>query len=165
MPPQTSPSPSAAAEQMLAMCTRTGPDGARLYSDAEVAAFVPFLLVAFAPAVDPGSLSSGARALVGGLAQRLGVDGKDPGATAGALRAHFTAEPPNAKLVQDFERFFREVLKDLGPGAAGAAFASFVGAATPKPLSTAGAARPEGTVPASPFARFQVHKQSVKKES
>ena len=156
---------SAAAEHMLALCMRAGPDGARLYSDAEVAAFVPFLLVAFAPAVDPAALSPAARALVGGLAQRLGLDGKDPAATAGALRAHFTSAPPNPKLVQDFERFFREVLKDLGPGAAGAAFASFVGAATPKPLSITGAARPAGTVPASPFARFQVRKQSVKKES
>ncbi|OGQ22641.1 MAG: hypothetical protein A2138_12670 [Deltaproteobacteria bacterium RBG_16_71_12] len=150
---------------MLALCLRADPDGARLYSDAEVAAFVPFLLFAFAPAIDTSALSPAARALVGSLAQRLHLDGKDAAATAAALRAHFAAEPPNVKLVQDFERFFREVLGELGPGAAASAFASFVGAAAPKPLSTAGAPRPAGTVPASPFARFQVQPTSTKKES
>lgn len=163
MTPQPhSPTP---AEQMLTLCLRTDPDGARLYSDTEIAAFVPFLLFAFAPAVDPSALSPAARALVGSLAQRLGLDGKDAAATAAALRKHFASEPPNPKLVQDFERFFREVVGQLGPGAAAAAFASFVGAATPKPLSTAGVPRPAGTVPASPFARFQVQHESTKKES
>lgn len=150
---------------MLALCLRTDDSGTRVYSDAEIAAFVPFLLFAFAPAIDASALSPAARAMVGGLAQRLGLDGKDAAATAAALRAHFAAQPPNQTLVADFERFFREVLKDLGPGAAAAAFASFVGATAPKPLSTAGAPRPAGTVPASPFARFQVQSKHHKKES
>ncbi|MCC7074374.1 MAG: hypothetical protein IT383_23915 [Deltaproteobacteria bacterium] len=163
MTPQTSP--TGAAQQMLALCMQTGPDGTRLYSDADIAAFVPFLLIAFAPAIDGSTLSPAARALVGGLAERLGLDGKDPSAAAAALRAHFAASPPNPNLVQDFERHFRELLKELGPGAAAAAFASFVGAASPKPLSTVGEARPAGTVPASPFARFQVRTPPTKKES
>lgn len=163
MTPQ--PSTTGAAQQMLALCLQTGPDGARLYSDADVAAFIPFLLIAFAPAIDATTLSPAARALVGGLAERLGLDGADAPKAAAALRTHFAHSPPNPKLVQDFERHFREVLKELGPGAAAAAFASFVGAAAPKPLSTVGEARPSGTVPASPFARFQVRTPPAKKES
>ncbi len=146
----------ATAEGMLAICHR--------FDEAEVQAFLPYLLVTFAPAIDANKAPAAAAA-VGVLAQRLGVAKAED--AAAAFRAHFEANPPNPKLVEEFERFFREQLKGTLPDGAAEGLAKVIGSDDPsgaRALSTVGGERPAGTVAASPFARFQVQTPTQSKK-
>jgi hypothetical protein len=139
------------AERMLAITKK--------YSAADVAAFMPYLVCTFA-STDEVSSSPAAAAIVGALAQKLGIT--DPAQAVDILREHFEEHPPNRALVADFERLFREALGEnaaLGTDT----LARVMGASTKDPartaLSTVGAERPAGTTRASPFARHQMHSQ------
>ena len=139
---------------MLQLCHQVGPDGARLYSDSDVEAFMPYLVLTFASGLSLHEDVPQASALVGELAHRIGIT--NPSHAAAAFRVHFEDNPPHPGLVQEFERFFREELKNQLPNVS-AQFANVVGSApTQGALSTVGGERPAGTVPASPFARFTI---------
>lgn len=142
------------AERMLAIT--------RKYSEADVAAFMPYLVCTFASTAEVAA-SPAAAAIVGALAQKLGIT--DPKDAADVLREHFEDQPPNQALVADFERLFREVLSDkLTAGGAVDQLARVVGGSASKgALSTVGGARPAGTTRASPFARHLM--QSTTKRS
>jgi hypothetical protein len=162
--PET-PADRAAADRMLAIALRTDESGARVYSDQDVAAFVPFLVCTFAPALDVKSAPGPVLAIVGRLAHELGVDGADAQKTAAAVHAHFEKHPPHAGLVEDFERFFREELKERGKDGAvvAGAFAAFAGDVQKGALSSGGP-RPKDTVPAGPLAAHSLRNDSKKEK-
>jgi len=125
---------------MIAICRR--------YPSADVAAFIPYLVVTFAPAL---AKDRTAAAVVGALVERLGVT--DPAKAGDAIRAHYEDNPPNQALVEEFERYFREHLKNASPDVVAGKLADVIGATTSKQPLQSGA-RPPGTIPANPFARF-----------
>jgi hypothetical protein len=137
-----------AVAEMRSICRR--------YSAADVDAFLPYLLVAFAPAFDAAAIPPAALDALGALVARLGV--KDAADAPAALQAHFKANPPNAKLVGEFERLFRA--RTRAAIAASSVLPPSTSDARTKVLSTVGAQRPVGTVAAGPFARFHAQTQT-----
>lgn len=99
--------------------------------------------------------------LLGRFMIELGV-GSDaaPEVITGAIDARLQAM--KSPLLDALLRFFREESAQGGDGAVGRAFAAFAGAAGANGVLDSGA-RPAGTVPAGPLARFVVGTSDPKK--
>lgn len=95
-----------AAQEMESLLLTTDAEGRRIYSAEVVRAFMPYLLLSFARALDPGTLPPPLLAAIG----ELGIERRADLDWAEAVRAHYAAHPPPPGLVEGFERYFRQLL-------------------------------------------------------
>lgn len=137
---------------MAPIFTRRRADGELYYSDADVRAFLPALLVSLG--FDPQRAPPQLTAMVGAFAQAAGVTPEDPREVVAAkLQAHLAAQPLNPELVFEVSRGLREERATYSPEELAREVAAALGLARPAVLA-APAPPPEGAVRAGPMARF-----------
>lgn len=137
---------------MAPIFTRRRADGEPYYSDADVRAFLPALLVSLG--FDPRQAPPQLTAMVGAFAQAAGVTAEDPREVVAAkLQAHLAAQPLNPELVFEVSRGLREEQATYSPEELAREVAVALGLARPAVLAPAGPP-PEGAVRAGPMARF-----------
>jgi hypothetical protein len=131
---------------------RENDDGSYMFTDEEVRHFLPWVLLNLD--VDLSTLDDGMVALFAEACSAAGVkDGMDVDDIMATFAAYYAAQPPRAELAAAFETVWKQVNAEAPPEAKNP-FARFSGAA-PLTAPVAGAARPAGTIPAGPMARFQ----------
>lgn len=99
-----------AAQEMESLLLATDAEGRRIYTDQVVRAFVPYLLLSFARAIDPSTLPGPVLSAIAELRAELGLNRETGLELAEAIAAHYTANPPPTGLVEGFERYFRQLL-------------------------------------------------------
>lgn len=95
---------------MESLLLATDAEGRRIYTDEVVRALVPYLLLSFARAIDPRTLSGPVLSAIAELRTELGLDRETGLELAEAVAAHYLAHPPPTGLVEGFERYFRQLL-------------------------------------------------------
>lgn len=139
-------------ERLMDVFRRQNDDGEYVFSDDEVRHFLPWVLLNLD--VDLGALDDGMVTLFAEACSAAGVkDGMDVDAITACFAAYYVEHPPRAELAAAFETVWKQVNADAAPDAKNP-FARFSGA-VPLTAPLAGAARPAGTIPAGPMARFQ----------
>lgn len=139
-------------ERLMDVFRRENDDGTYMFSDDEVRHFLPWVLLHLD--VDLSALDDGMVALFAEACSAAGVkDGMDVDDITACFTAWYVEHPPRAELAAAFELVWKQVNADAAPETKNP-FARFSGA-TPLTAPVAGAARPAGTIPAGPMARFQ----------
>ncbi len=139
-------------ERLMDVFRRENDDGSYVFSDDVVRHFLPWVLLNLE--VDLGALDDGMVALFAEACSAAGVnDGMDVDAITACFAAYYVENPPDATLAAAFETVWKQVNADAAPEVKNP-FARFSGA-VPLTAPVAGAARPAGTIPAGPMARFQ----------
>lgn len=130
------------------------------FSDEEVDGALPVLFLGAVRGLPNLELPRAAEERIGRFVVDIGVNASSsPEQMLEALERYM--QEARSPLLQALAQFFREENARGAGGGAGRAFATFVGAATKGVLDSG--ARPTGTVPAGPMARFLVGDGGKKK--
>jgi hypothetical protein len=142
-------------EALLELLTARGPSGAPRFSAFDVRNCLTAMFL-----VTQKRLGARAERLpdevARGLQQFLGVDAAEsPEAAAARIEAHYREHPIDLGLARAVEQLLRAFVHDEGVEELSPRLARLLGTEAPRrPLP--GGARPQGTTPAGPLARFQL---------
>lgn len=144
------------ADELVARLTREAPDGARVYSDAQLRHALPFMLLLMAGRADKAALAKDTLRLLDEFATALGVTPQmSPVEVQERVRGFYERHPIDAALQAEIERFVGAQPEGVDAAALTNRFARFIGETTTVP--SAPTAPAEGQVRASPLARFQLN--------